>query len=45
MKVLFPSKENSRAKKQEWVDWGAGEWGRLWGFSAGKLGLGITFEM
>ena len=34
---------NTRARKQEWVGWGAG--GEDRGFLEGKLGKGITFKM
>ena len=36
---------NARAKKQEWVGWGAGGGGEDRGFLEGKLGKGITFEI
>jgi hypothetical protein len=40
-----PVQGNSRARKQEWVGWGAGQGGRDRGFLEGKLGKGTTFEM
>jgi hypothetical protein len=36
---------NARARKQEWVGWGAGGGGGDRGFSERKLGKGIKFEM
>jgi hypothetical protein len=36
---------NAWAKKMEWVGWVVGERGEDRGFSEGKLGKEITFEM
>jgi hypothetical protein len=40
-----PNVEEWQVGKQEWVGWGAGGGGGDRGFSAEKLGKGITFEM
>jgi hypothetical protein len=40
-----PAKGNARARKQEWVGWGAGGGEGDSGFSKRKLGMGIAFEM
>jgi hypothetical protein len=40
-----PVQRNARARKQEWVGWGAGGGERDRGFSERKLGQGIAFEM
>jgi hypothetical protein len=45
VKVLCPSIGEFQDWEWEWVGWGAGEGGRDRGFSEGKLGKGITFEM
>jgi hypothetical protein len=36
---------NTRARKWEWVDWGAGVEGGDRGFFRGETRKGITFEM
>jgi hypothetical protein len=43
VKILCLSIEECQGQEWEWAGWGAGEGGR--GFSEGKLGKGITFEM
>jgi hypothetical protein len=43
VKALCPSIGECQDQEWEWVGWGAGEGER--GFSKGKLGKGITFEM
>ena len=45
VKVLCPSIGECQDQEWEWVGWGAGEEGGDRGFSEGKLGKGITFEM
>jgi hypothetical protein len=45
VKVLCPSIEECLGQEWEWVGWGEGERGGSRGFSEGKLGKGITFEM
>ena len=42
-KVLCPSIGEYQGQEWEWVGWGTGGGDR--GFSEGKLGKGITFEM
>jgi hypothetical protein len=48
-KVFFHKTEDlsshARARKQEWVGWGAGGGGGDRGFSERKLGNGIAFKM
>ena len=44
VKVLCPSIGEGQDLEWEWVGWGAGGGGDR-GFSEGKLGKGITFEM
>jgi hypothetical protein len=43
VKALYPSIGECQDQDWEWVGWGAGGGDR--GFSEGKLGKGITFEM
>jgi hypothetical protein len=45
VKVLCPSVGECQDQEWEWVGWGAGGGGEDRGFSEGKLGKGITFEM
>jgi hypothetical protein len=45
VKVLCPSIGDARIRKQYWLGWEAGGWGRGWEFSEGKLGMRITFEI
>lgn len=45
VKVLCPSIGKCQDWEREWVGWGAGGGGGYRGFSEGKLGKGITFEM
>jgi hypothetical protein len=45
VKALRPSIGECQNQEWEWVGWGAGGGGRGWGFSEGKLGKGITFEV
>jgi hypothetical protein len=45
VKVLYPSIGEFQGQEWEWMGWGAGGGGRDGGFSEGKLGKGITFEM
>ena len=46
VKIIWPIQGNARARKQEWVGWGAGGGGRGRGFSSERqLGKGIAFEM
>jgi hypothetical protein len=45
MKVLCPSIGECQGQEWEWMGWGAGRGVRGRGFSEGKLGKGITFEM
>ena len=45
VKGLCPSIGEWQDQKWEWVGCGAGGGGRKWGFSEGKLGKRITFEM
>jgi hypothetical protein len=40
-----PVEGNARARKREWVDWGAGQGVEYRGLSERKLGKGIAFEM
>jgi hypothetical protein len=43
--VLCPSIGEYQDQEWEWVCWGAGQGGGDRGFSEGKLGKEITFEM
>ena len=45
VKVLCPSIGECQNQEWEWVGLGAGAGGRDRGFSEGKLGKGIAFEM
>ena len=45
VKALCPSIGECQDQDWEWVGWGAGREGRDRGFSEGKPGKGITFEM
>ena len=45
VKVLCPSIGEGKDCEWEWVGWGAGKGVGDRGFSEGKLGKGITFEM
>jgi hypothetical protein len=42
LRLYAPVQGNARAKKKEWVGWGAGWYRRL---LERKLGKGIAFEM
>jgi hypothetical protein len=45
VKALCPSIGECQDQEWEWVGWGAGRGVGDRGFSEGKLGKGITFEM
>ena len=45
VKALCPNIGECQDQEWEWVGWGAGGGGGDRGFSEGKLGKGITFEM
>jgi hypothetical protein len=45
LKILCPSIGNARARKYEWVGWGAGGGLGYRGFSERELEKGIAFEM
>jgi hypothetical protein len=45
VKALCPNIKEFQDQEWEWVGWGSGRGGRGRGFSEGKLGRGITFEM
>jgi hypothetical protein len=45
VKVLCPSIGECQDQEWEWVGWGAGKERGDRGFSEGKLGKGIIFEM
>jgi hypothetical protein len=44
-RLYAPVQGNARARKQEWVGWGAGWKGWYRELSERKLGKGIAFEM
>jgi hypothetical protein len=45
VKALCPSISECQDQEWEWVGWGGGEGGGDRGFSEGKVGKDITFEM